>query len=61
VVQTARDDGRCADGLTRDEKEEIRRLRRESRGMREDREILRKSATWFTNQTTSSPTLDSTL
>src|SRR4029453_2827223 len=32
VVQAARDEGRRADGLTTDEKEEVRRLRREVRG-----------------------------
>src|SRR5262249_2202611 len=34
VVQAARDEGRRADGLTTDEKEEIWRLRREVRGLR---------------------------
>ncbi|HTU00700.1 MAG TPA: SCO family protein [Candidatus Sulfotelmatobacter sp.] len=32
VVQAARDEGQRADGLTTDEKEEVRRLRREGRG-----------------------------
>ena len=59
VVQAARDEGGRADGLTTDEKEEIRRLRREVRVLREEREILRKAAAWFAKETTSSPSRDS--
>jgi hypothetical protein len=43
VVQAARDEGRRADGLTRDEKEELRRLRREVRALREERGDSEKS------------------
>ncbi len=59
VVQAARDEGRRADGLTTDEKEEVRRLRREVRVLREEREILRKAAAWFAKETTSIPSRDS--
>src|SRR6266568_4579327 len=59
VVQAARDEGRRPDGLTTDEKEEVRRLRREVRVLREEREILRKAAAWFAKETTSSPSRDS--
>jgi transposase len=38
--QADRDDGRRADGLTTEEREEVRRLRRESKVLREEREIL---------------------
>ncbi len=52
-------EGRRADGLTTDEKEEVRRLRREVRVLREEREILRKAAAWFAKETTSIPSRDS--
>src|SRR5262249_33593835 len=59
VVQAARDEGQRTDGLTTDEKEEVRRLRREVRALREEREILRKAAAWFAKETTSIPSRDS--
>src|SRR5206468_10672902 len=55
VVQAARDAGHRQDGLTTDEKEEVRRLRREVRVLREEREILRKAAVWFVKETSSFP------
>ncbi len=44
VVQAARDEGRRPDGLTTDEKKEVRRLRREVRVLREEPEILRPTS-----------------
>ncbi len=43
------DDGR-RDGVSRDEREELRRLRRENRILTEEREILRKAAAFFATQ-----------
>jgi transposase len=55
VAQSDRDEGRRADGLTGAEREELRRLRRENRRLREEREILKKAAAWFAQETGSIP------
>src|SRR5512140_2594530 len=51
VAQTDRDEGRRQDGLTTTEREELARLRRENERLREEREILKKAAAWFAQET----------
>ena len=55
VVQADRDQGRRKDGLTTAEREELTKLRRENRRLREEREILSKAAAWFARETDSIP------
>ena len=47
LKQAERDGGHRADGLTSDERDELRRLRRENRQLRQERDILAKAAAWF--------------
>jgi len=49
------DAGRRSDGLTTDDREELNRLRRECRLLREEKEILKKAAAWFAQETGSTP------
>ena len=51
VVQAERDEGCRADGLSTAEREELRRLRREIRRVREERDILAKATAWFARET----------
>lgn len=50
VKQIDIDAGRRRDGLTSDEREELRRLRRENRTLQQEREILKKAAAFFAGE-----------
>jgi transposase len=51
VKQADRDHGKRQDGMTTEEKDELARLRRENRTLREERTILAKAAAWFARET----------
>ena len=55
VKQADTDAGRRTDGLTTDERDELRRLRRQNRQLKLEREILAKAAAWFARETDSLP------
>jgi len=50
IKQAARDEGKGDGGLTSAEREELARLRRENRKLKEEREILSKAAAWFATE-----------
>lgn len=47
IKQADRDEGRREDGPTSAEREELSRLRREVKQLRQERDILAKAAAWF--------------
>ena len=59
VAQADRDAGRRSDGRSSVERDELSRLRRENRQLRQEREILSKAAAWFARETNTIPPKDS--
>ncbi len=55
VKQADLDEGRRGDGVTTEERDEVRRLRRENRQLKIEREILKKAAAWFARETGTVP------
>jgi len=55
VRQADRDGGRGDGGPTSAERQELHRLRRENKQLRQEREILSKAAAWFARESGSMP------
>ncbi len=55
VRQAALGAGLRSDGLTTEERQELNQLRRENRTLREERDILKKAAAWFAQETGATP------
>jgi transposase len=51
IKQDERERGQRHEGLTRDEKAELVRLRKENKQLKLEREILSKAAAWFARET----------
>jgi transposase len=51
LEQADRDEGKSADGLSTDEREELRELRKKLRQLKQERDILAKATAWFARET----------
>ena len=51
IKQAERDEGKRADILSSSERDELRRLLKESKKLKQEREILAKAAAWFAKET----------
>lgn len=59
IQQARRDAGELGEGLSSEEREELRRLRRENKRLKLEQEILEKAAAWFAREAGSIPKRDS--
>ena len=59
VKQAELDTGQRTDGLTTEERAELRQLRRENRQLKLEREILKKAAAWVARESGAVPERDS--
>jgi transposase len=50
IKQADRDEGKSAEGLSTDEREELRELRKKLRQMKQERDILAKATAWFARE-----------
>ena len=55
VKQADLDEGLRSDGLTTEAREEMRRLKRDVKRLRMERDILKKAAAWFARESGSIP------
>jgi transposase len=55
ITRAQLDAGERSDGLTSTESEELRRLRRENKQLKLERDILSKAAAWFARETGTIP------
>ena len=53
--QSERDAGNRSDGLSSQERDELKKLRQENRRLKEEREILGKAAAWFARESDTLP------
>ena len=61
LKQADLDAGVRTDGVTTPERDELRRLKKENRRLKQERDILAKAAAWFARETDSIPERSSSL
>jgi transposase len=50
IKQADRDEGKSAEGLSTDERKELRELRKKLRKLKQERDILAKATAWFARE-----------